>query len=173
MKIEVGDIVNTLHSKEVIVKEVFKRDYEDYERIWFIDEFGSRFHTRLSDCTLVKKGEKEMEEVKFKAIEAYKLMEKGSIMKGDNGVLYRVVDGTLHSKCGSDSDWTGSCVLAEVFFKMKFTEYKEPLKYKVGDEVWVKAKVKDVRTDQDYAYPYVIEELSGYYKEEELKGIDE
>ncbi|SCM00583.1 hypothetical protein [Bacillus cytotoxicus] len=70
---------------------------------------------------------------KFNAIEAYKMMEKGKVMEGDNGVVYKVVDGSLLSKTSTRDSYSTSHVLAEVFLKMKFTDYAEPLKFEEGE----------------------------------------
>ncbi|PEJ91455.1 hypothetical protein CN690_29480 [Bacillus wiedmannii] len=56
------------------------------------------------------------------------------------------------------------------FMSREFTEYKEPLKYKVGDKVWVKAIVINAREDSNT--PYSVRPLRDY-AENEVKGIDE
>lgn len=171
MKIEVGDIVNTTYSRNVEVLDVRPGACNKSEyRVWFINDFGDRTNTLIENCTLVKKGEKKMEEVKFNAIEAYKLMKKGSIMKNKDGYLYKIVDGSLFSKLTKQAMFTKSLVLVDKFFNETFTEYKEPLKYKVGDKVWVEAEI--TRVEPDAEYPYTVARRP-YAKEEDVKGIDE
>ncbi|HHI3608498.1 TPA: hypothetical protein QCU10_005827 [Bacillus anthracis] len=110
----------------------------------------------------------------YKGIEAYKALEEGKILEFSRNpnYLFRMSNGNVFEK-KKGNNWALCRMILQMFVGNVFVEYKEQLKYKVGDEVWVKAKIKDVRTDQNYAYPYVIEEVSGYYKEEELKEIDE
>ncbi|MCU5498766.1 hypothetical protein OCF63_12245 [Bacillus wiedmannii] len=172
MKIEVGDFVNTTYSRSVEVLEITpdvcnKSEY----RVWFINDFGDRTNTLIENCTLVKKGEKKMKT--YTGFEAIKKMKTGIIDDGNS--IYRINErkNNIEWKLKFSDEWSDIPVEIGYFFQTEFTDYVELLKYKVGDEVWVKAKIQDVRTDQNYAYPYVIEELSGYYKEEELKGIDE
>ncbi|HHQ8913641.1 TPA: hypothetical protein ACSVZR_003914 [Bacillus cereus] len=169
MKIEVGDIVNTRYSRNVEVLDVTpgvcnKSEY----RVWFINDFGDRTNALIENCTLVKKGEKKMKV--YKGIEAHDLMSDGKLMLGSNGFVYKMEDGLIYSCESIEKPWMDCSFNINQFLLMTFTEYKEPLKYKVGDKVLVEVEI--TRVEPDAEYPYTIARRP-YAKETDIKGIDE
>lgn len=174
MKIEVGDIVNTLYSRNVEVLDVTPGACNKSEyRVWFTNDFGDKTNTLLENCTLVKEGEKKM---MYKGIEAYKALQEGKILHlGENsGWIFKMNKGEV-IQCPKDQAYWSNCTWGvNAFLTKTFTEYKEPLKYKVGDEVWVKATVTDVHDDDIRGYK--LKTSSAYevhVKEQDVKGIDE
>ncbi|PEZ66408.1 hypothetical protein CN372_04895 [Bacillus anthracis] len=168
MKIEVGDkIRNEATGSLGIVTEVkglnvdFKRCIDDKECI-----------TTVNYVTVIEKGEKEM---KYEGIEAYKALQDGKILElgAASKQLYKMMGAegdTLYTKRKNEDAWSYCNMELNFFMSREFTEYKEPLKYKVGDKVWVKAIVINAREDSNT--PYSVRPLRDY-AENEVKGIDE
>lgn len=110
----------------------------------------------------------------YKGFEAIERMNQGGILQltGDRDeAVYKIEGSFIGEKNKGDKHWIVSDMTLNYFLKNEFTEYKEPLKYKVGDAVWVKATVTDVREDTET--PYGLELKHDFYKENEVQGIDE
>ncbi|MDA1777473.1 hypothetical protein PDL16_10185 [Bacillus cereus group sp. BY9-3LC] len=178
MKIEVGDIVNTMCSKNVVVVDIKKDGKHDFgcggDVVFYKHPgYNAPWSTSLEWCTLVKKGEKKMKV--YKGIEAHDLMSEGKLMLGQNGFIYKMEDGLIYSCESIEKPWMNCSFNINQFLIMTFTEYKMPLKYKVGDEVWVKAMVIEVDERQG-EMPYLLDlgdECREWFNEDEIKGGNE
>lgn len=171
VKIEVGDIVNTMYSRNVEVLDVTPGSCNRSEyRVWFTNDFGDKTNTLLENCTLVKKGEKKMQ---YRGIEAYKALQEGKTLElgAVSKQYYKMTpSGIIYVRRSNEVHWEYSKIELNFFMDRKFTEYKEPLKYKVGDKVLVEVEI--TRVEPDAEYPYTIARRP-YAKEEDVKGIDE
>ncbi|PEM57622.1 hypothetical protein [Bacillus wiedmannii] len=179
MKIEVGDIVNTTYSRSVEVLDITPDACnESKHRVWFINDFGDKINTFIRNCTLVKKGEKKMKT--YTGFEAYKALLEGKVLElgAVSKQLYKMMGAegdTLYTKRKNEDAWSYCNMELNFFMSREFTEYKEPLKYKVGDEVWVKAKVIQI-DEVSNNLPYRLdlgEDYTAWFEENEVKGIDE
>ncbi|PFK01364.1 hypothetical protein COI97_15985 [Bacillus cereus] len=174
MKIEVGDTVNTAHHKNVIVEKI------DDKRLtplvyFYSNEQEAAVSAWLSNCTLVKKREKKMET--YTGIEAYKALQEGKVLEFafENEFVFSIGSDNLikESKKGTGK-WKYSEISMNFLMTNSFVEYKELLKYKVGDEVWVKATVHTVdEEDRDTPYEVLVDGFGVWIEENEVKGIDE
>lgn len=180
MKIEIGDIIDTQVNRNVVVVDIKKNGEHDYScpvDVVFYKNEGDEmpYSTRLDWCTLVKKGEKKM---KYKGIEAYKALQDGKLLEFacKNEFIFSIGSDNLikESKKGTGK-WKYSEISMNFLMTNSFIEYKEPLKYKVGDEVWVKAKVIQVdEVNNDLPYRLDLgEDYTAWFDEKEVKGIDE
>lgn len=110
----------------------------------------------------------------YRGIETYKVLQDGKMLEFayKNDFVFSIGSDNLikESKKGTGK-WKYSEISMNFLMTNSFVEYKEPLKYKVGDAVWVKATVTDVREDTET--PYGLELKHDFYKENEVQGIDE
>lgn len=171
MKIEVGDIVNTIHCVNVEVLDIVPLMHNKSEcRVWFINDFGDSVNTPIQNCTLVKKGEKKM---KYKGIEAYKALQEGKVLElgATSKEHYKMTpSGKVYVRRSNEVHWEYSEIELNFFMDRNFVEYKEPLKYKVGDKVLVEVEI--TRVEPDAECPYTIARRP-YAKETDIKGINE
>ncbi len=113
----------------------------------------------------------------YKGIEAYKALQEGKVLEfaAKNEFIFSIGSDNLirESKKGIGK-WKYSDIGVNFFMGKTFIEYKEPLKYKVGDEVWVKMKVYEVAKHEQND-PYLVKQGMNvmWVSKEELKGIDE
>lgn len=167
VKIEVGDIVSYNFDRE---KDAFYRvdSISPHTGITNVSDGVYKRCDFVTNFKLLKKGDKKMKV--YKAIEAHDLMSEGKLMLGQNGFIYKMEDGLIYSCETIEKPWMNCSFNINQFLIMTFTEYKMPLKYKVGDKVLVEVEITRVEPDDEY--PYTIARRP-YAKEEDIKGIDE
>lgn len=172
MKIEVGDkIRNEFTGNLGVVTEVEGLNVY-FERC----EDGIECITTVNFVAIIEKGEKKMKV--YKGFEVIERMNQGGILQltGDRDeAIYKIEGNFIGEKNKGDKHWVVSDMTLNYFLKNEFTEYKEPLKYKVGDEVWVKAKVIQI-DEVNNNLPYQLdlgEDYTAWFEENEVKGIDE
>lgn len=123
-----------------------------------------------------EKGENKMKT--YTGIDAIQRMKTNWMCVKDNlSAKWKFIDGKLmyQSLKFPDTPMSKSDLALNTLFDNEFVDYKEPLKYKVGDEVWVKAKV--IQVDENTGHlPYYLdlgEDYKAWFEESEVKEIDE
>jgi len=180
VKIEVGDIVDTQVNENVIVVDIKKNGEHEYScpvDVVFYKKDGDEmaYSTRLDWCTLVKKGEKKMKT--YTGFEAIERMKTNwiTLSKGKAFVMWKIIEGKAMKRTSDNFTPRESELQLNEIMANEFIDYVEPLKYKVGDEVWVKGKVVQV-DERPGEMPYHIDfgdECTAWFEENEVKGIDE
>jgi len=164
VKIEIGYKVRMDSGKIGVVEKIFQNGMMLVRTCATQSIMTSTYQVQ----EVIEKGEKKMKTYTgFKAIEK---MKTGIIDDGNS--IYRINErkNNIEWKFKFSDEWSDIPVEIGYFFSTEFTEYKEPLKHKEGDIVWVKAKIIDVRDDSNT--PYSVRPLRDY-AENEVKGIDE
>lgn len=114
----------------------------------------------------------------YKGIEAYKALQDGKLLEFayKNDFVFSIgSDNLIKESKKSTGKWKYSEISMNFLMTNSFVEYKEPLKYKVGDEVWVKAMVIEVN-ERPGEIPYLLDlgdECREWFNEYEIKGGNE